>query len=94
MTCSKGTYVRSLIRDLGEYLGTCACMSYLVRVQAGVFTIEDAATLEELTRDPVRYVLPSDASMGAVRKVTPPGKMPVSVAGPACPLCRPADDAR
>ncbi|HAM05195.1 MAG TPA: tRNA pseudouridine(55) synthase TruB [Megasphaera sp.] len=70
VTCSKGTYVRSLVRDLGEYLGTCACMSYLVRVQAGVFTIEDAATLEELTCDPLRYVLPADASMGAVRKVT------------------------
>ena len=70
VTCSKGTYVRSLIRDLGEYLGTCACMSYLVRVQAGVFTIEEAATLEELTCDPLRYVLPADASMGAVRKVT------------------------
>ena len=35
-----------------------------------MFTIEDAATLEELTCDPLRYVLPADASMGAVRKVT------------------------
>ncbi len=63
VTCSKGTYVRSLIRDLGQALGTCACMTYLVRTQAGLFTIDEAATLEELERDPMAYVRPADMAI-------------------------------
>lgn len=69
VTCSKGTYIRSLIRDLGETLGTCACMSYLVRVRAGVFDIEGAATLEELEQEPMRYVLPADRAIQQVKRV-------------------------
>ncbi len=69
VTCSKGTYVRSLIRDLGEKLGTCACMSYLVRVRAGLFDISSAATLEELEQDPQRYVLPADQAIQSLKKV-------------------------
>ena len=51
--CSKGTYIRSLIRDMGEFLGCGACMKALVRVQAGPFCIEDALTLSavEQARD-------------------------------------------
>lgn len=63
VTCSKGTYIRSLIRDLGKQLGTYACMTYLVRVQAGLFDIEQAVTLEELERDPQAYVLPADMAI-------------------------------
>lgn len=63
VTCSKGTYVRSLIRDLGTALGTCACMTYLVRTRAGLFTIDEAATLEELESDPLAYVQPSDRAI-------------------------------
>lgn len=68
VTCSKGTYVRSLLRDLGRALGTCATMSYLVRVTAGSFAIGDAATLEELQRDPMRYVQPMDLSIQSMEK--------------------------
>ena len=51
--CSKGTYIRSLIRDMGEYLGCGACMKSLMRTQAGAFVIGDALTLAEveLARD-------------------------------------------
>lgn len=63
VTCSKGTYVRSLIRDLGEALGTCACMTYLVRTRAGLFTIDQAATLEELEKNPPAYVQPPDMAI-------------------------------
>ena len=63
MTCSKGTYVRSLIRDVGETLGTYACMTYLVRVRAGVFDIAQAAALEELEADPQAYILPADMAI-------------------------------
>jgi len=46
--CSKGTYIRSLARDLGECLETGAFMSNLVRVQTGPFTLEDAVRLDDL----------------------------------------------
>ncbi len=68
VTCSKGTYVRSLIRDIGEKLGTCACMSYLVRVRAGQFDIAQAASLEEIEAGPETYVLPADAAIGHLPK--------------------------
>jgi len=48
--CSKGTYIRSLLRDMGEYLGCGACMQSLVRTQAGAFSIENALTLDEVEK--------------------------------------------
>ena len=68
ITCSKGTYVRSLLRDLGKVLGTCATMSYLVRVTAGLFDICDAATLEELQANPMGYVQPMDLAIQSMEK--------------------------
>ena len=69
VTCSKGTYMRSLIRDLGEAAGSCACMTYLVRVRAGIFDIADAASLEALEQDPQRYIMPMDAGIQELPKV-------------------------
>ena len=46
--CSKGTYIRSLARDIGEYLETGAYLLKLRRVASGSFTIENAVTLGEL----------------------------------------------
>ncbi|MGB3329932.1 MAG: tRNA pseudouridine(55) synthase TruB [Thermomicrobiales bacterium] len=48
IVCSKGTYVRSIARDLGERLGTGAYLSNLVRTATGPFTLADAITLTEL----------------------------------------------
>jgi tRNA pseudouridine55 synthase len=48
IACSKGTYIRSIARDLGEALGTGAYMSNLVRVQTGPFTLEDAIRIDDL----------------------------------------------
>ena len=45
--CGKGTYVRSLIRDLGEKLGCGAAMESLVRTGVSGFTLKDAVTLKE-----------------------------------------------
>ena len=45
---SKGTYIRSLIRDIGYKLGTYACMSELVRTKQGNFDITNSYTLEEV----------------------------------------------
>jgi tRNA pseudouridine55 synthase len=48
--CSKGTYVRSLARDLGRALGVGGYLGDLVRVRSGPFTLCDAWTLAELSR--------------------------------------------
>ena len=48
VTCSKGTYIRTLCHDIGEKLGCGGCMSALRRTRAGVFRLEDAYTLEQV----------------------------------------------
>ncbi len=45
VSCSKGTYIRSLIRDIGEKLGCGAYMSDLTRIKAGNFTLKDSIKL-------------------------------------------------
>ena len=48
--CSKGTYIRTLCHDIGEYLGCGACMSSLVRTRTAGFGLDRAVTLGELER--------------------------------------------
>lgn len=48
ISCSKGTYIRSIAYDLGKILSSGAFLSKLVRVRAGNFKIEDSVTLDEL----------------------------------------------
>ncbi|MBN7772145.1 tRNA pseudouridine(55) synthase TruB [Clostridium aminobutyricum] len=50
VTCSKGTYIRSLCRDIGEIFGCGAAMSALERTASGVFSVEDAVDLEALKK--------------------------------------------
>ena len=45
--CSKGTYIRTLINDIGEMLGCGACMSSLVRTEAAGFGLKDCMKLSE-----------------------------------------------
>ena len=47
-TVSKGTYIRSLIEDIGKNLGTLATMEDLVRTKQGRYKIEDSYTLEDI----------------------------------------------
>jgi len=56
--CSKGTYIRTLCKDIGEALGCGGCMKELRRVQAGEYTIEEAVPLEVLleAEDPGKYL--------------------------------------
>ena len=63
--CSKGTYVRTLLEDIAASLGTCACMTFLLRTRAGDFSIKDSHTLDEIAENPDRILLPLEA---AVRK--------------------------
>ncbi|RDY26879.1 tRNA pseudouridine(55) synthase TruB [Romboutsia weinsteinii] len=48
VTCSKGTYVRSICYDIGEILGCGGHMSFLLRTASGMFNLENAITLEQL----------------------------------------------
>ena len=56
--CSKGTYIRTLCKDIGEALGCGGCMAELRRVTAGEYTIEEAVPLQTLleTEDPGQYL--------------------------------------
>ena len=56
--CSKGTYIRTLCKDIGEALGCGGCMAQLRRVTAGEYTIEEAVPLQTLleTEDPGQYL--------------------------------------
>ena len=56
--CSKGTYIRTLCKDIGEALGCGGCMAALRRVTAGEYTIDEAVALETLleTDAPEQYL--------------------------------------
>ena len=57
VACGRGTYIRSLIRDLGESLQTGGCLTSLRRVSTGPFTVEQACTLEDVEQRPLDEVL-------------------------------------
>jgi tRNA pseudouridine55 synthase len=49
IACSKGTYIRSIARDFGEYLGVGAYLAELCRTRIGDFRLEDAQAIEDVT---------------------------------------------
>ena len=56
--CSKGTYIRTLCKDMGEKLGCGGCMESLRRISAGEYTIDEAVPLQTLldTEKPETYL--------------------------------------
>ena len=48
VSCSKGTYIRTLCHDIGEALGCAGCMEQLTRTRASGFRIEDSLKLDEI----------------------------------------------
>ena len=69
--CSKGTYIRTLCKDIGEALGCGGCMAELRRVSAGEYRIEEAVPLQVLleTETPERYLRPVDSMFRNYPKV-------------------------
>lgn len=63
--CSKGTYIRSLISDIGEMLGCGAVMTSLRRTLSNSFSIEEAHTEEEIksAEDPSVFLIPVDKAL-------------------------------
>ncbi len=74
VTCSKGTYIRTLCQDIGEKLGCGAAMASLVRTQVDRFQIEDALTLERIEalqkeKELEPFILPVDQLFEAYGKI-------------------------
>ena len=64
ITCSGGTYIRALARDLGRHTASAAHLSSLRRLRSGVFDVADAVSLEDIragvtTLRPIRMAMPS-----------------------------------
>ncbi len=65
VTCSSGTYVRALARDLGAALGVGGHLTALRRTRVGPFDLAQAHLLEALEKEFDQYVVPLDAAVGS-----------------------------
>ena len=70
--CSKGTYIRTLCKDIGQALGCGGCMERLRRTAAGSYTLQEAVTLEDLinAQDPEGLLRPVDTLFSQYPQVT------------------------
>ena len=79
VTCSKGTYIRTLCHDIGNLLGTGGCMEELTRTKVGRFELKDSLKLEEL-RDLAQNgrledaLIPLDQMFSELQSVVPAEK--------------------
>lgn len=71
VACSAGTYVRSIARDLGERLGVGGALASLRRVANGVFTLEEAVSLDALEARPELLTERLLSPLAALRRVVP-----------------------
>ena len=74
VTCTKGTYIRSLARDIGEAVGTGAHLAALRRTRTGPFTLDEACSLEQLaariqSEGWERVALPPDSVLESMERV-------------------------
>lgn len=74
VSCSKGTYIRTLAHDIGQALGCGAHLSYLIRTATGEFTLEDSVTIAEILeavhqKRLAELLLPIDWGLGTFQKV-------------------------
>lgn len=80
VSCSKGTYIRTLCHDIGEKLNTGGCMESLLRTKVGTFTLENSKTLEEIQQMTEEQrlkdvLIPTDAVFEELRSVTLPAAL-------------------
>ena len=70
--CSKGTYIRTLCKDIGAALGCGGCMAALRRVSAGSYTIDEAVPLETLLKseNPEQYLRNVDTMFATYEALT------------------------
>src|SRR5262249_3495327 len=72
--CGKGTYIRSLARDLGERLGCGGLVQALRRTRVGPFRPEDAVPLDATAETARSRLLPPAAAVAGVPGLTPPAR--------------------
>ncbi len=74
VTCSAGTYIRTLAEDIGQKLGTGAHLSELRRPRSGKFTIEQSLNLEQLENldDPASALISMNEAISHLAKFTVP----------------------
>lgn len=71
ITCSKGTYIRSLCRDFGEYLGCGAVLASLDRTATAGFEIADCVDLDKINEENITgYILPAEKAVMHLRSVS------------------------
>lgn len=75
VTCTKGTYIRSLARDIGETLCCGAYLSFLVRLSSGAFTAESSFTLQEIKAalqegNMDKVIIPMDSALSKMKAIT------------------------
>lgn len=79
LRCSKGTYVRTLVEDIGRALGPGAHLSGLRRTAASGFRLQDAVTLDQLQQADAagrdRWLLPTDRLLDGLPRVNLPAPM-------------------
>ena len=64
VVCGRGTYIRTLCRDIGGAVGCPAHMRFLLREQTGAFSLDTAMTIEELKAgETEKYLLPLDTPL-------------------------------
>ena len=70
--CSKGTYIRTLCKDIGEALGCGGCMAQLRRTAAGSYDISQAVPLQTLldTQEPEKFLQGVDTMFAQYKAVT------------------------
>ena len=68
--CSKGTYIRSLAADIGEYLGVGATLTSLRRTQTANYTEDMTVTLDRLAENPTAYLKEADSVVDYLPQVT------------------------
>lgn len=70
VTCSKGTYIRSLCYDIGEKLGVFATMTQLNRAKTSVFLQEKSININELTKENINdYILSMEEALEKYDKI-------------------------
>ncbi len=67
VTCSKGTYIRTLVDDIGDKLGTFAYVNELIRTRVGDFDIKDSIKSEDILdldqKDLIKAMAPIDSAL-------------------------------
>ena len=75
VTCSKGTYIRSICYDIGEKLGVFATMTELNRAKTSVFSQENSININDLTEENIdNYIVTMEEALNKYEAITVHGK--------------------